>query len=337
MIFGQLNNACAFAHKSLPMTEENQHELLAQIASMYYERDMTQNDIATRMGLSRVKVYRLLKQARAAQIVRITVNWPVKRDLELEAALKRSFDLQAALVLKTVSRNLATMLQLLGQLGARYLESMLTDGSTMAVCLGRTSYETIHAISPDFQARVRVAQAVGSMPSILQERDSAALARELAQKLGGEVLYLTSPLMGDTVHASAVIRSQRDIQRTLAVARDADVALSGIGNLDPAISGFSQGGFISSDELASFSAKGAVGDMAGQIYTLKGELYPCEYNERIIGITLEDLKLMPTTVAVAMGQSKGKAILGGLRTGAINVLCTDARAAAKTLQLNDGS
>jgi DNA-binding transcriptional regulator LsrR (DeoR family) len=202
----------------------------------------------------------------------------------------------------------------------------------MAVCLGRTSYETINAISPNFQARVRVAQAVGSMPLTMQELDSATLARELARKLGGEVLYLTSPLMGDSVEASQVIRSQRDINNTLLAAREADVALTGIGNLDPAISGFHKAGFISAAELAALTAAGAVGDIAGQIFTVAGELFPCDINQRVIGITLAELKQIPTTIAVAMGPEKANAILGGLRTGAIDVICTDDQAAAEVLR-----
>ncbi len=314
------------------MIEDSHHELLAQIGSMYYEQEMTQNAIAAQLGLSRVKIYRLLKQARAEQVVQISINWPIQRETELEQALKQTFKLKEALVLKTTSHNKVTILQRLGQLGARYLERILTGGSTMAVCLGRTSYETIHAISPNFQAEVRVAQAVGSMPFALQELDSATLARELAYKLGGEVLYLTSPLMGDSIEASQVIRNQRDIKHTLDVAKAADVALTGIGNLDPAISGFSQAGFINADELAAITAAGAAGDMAGQIYMLDGTLYPCEYNQRVIGLTLEELVHIPTTIAVAMGREKTQAIWGGLRTGAINVLCTDDRVASEVLR-----
>jgi len=175
--------------------DESLHELLAQVASMYYDEELTQNQIAAQLDLSRVKIYRLLKQAKAENVVQITVNWPVKRAADLEQGLKEAFGLEEALVLKVSSQRHPRALQCLGQLGARYLERILTDGSTMAVCLGRTSYETINAISPNFQARVRVAQAVGSMPLTMQELDSAALARELARKLGGEVLYLTSPLM----------------------------------------------------------------------------------------------------------------------------------------------
>ena len=313
--------------------DDSHHELLAQVASLYYDEELTQHQIGDQLGLSRVKVYRLLKEARAENVVQITVSWPIRRDTELEYQLKKGFGLEEALVLKVSSQRRPQALQCLGQLGARYLERILSDGSTMAICLGRTSYETIHALSPNFQARVRVAQAVGSMPQALQELDSAALARELAGKLGGEVLYLTSPLMGDSVEAAQVIRRQPDIRRTLDAARQAQVALTGIGNLDPASSGFYKAGFISAGELADLTAAGAVGDMAGQIFNLEGELFATDINQRVIGITLAELKQIPITITTAMGRDKAKAILGGLRTGAIDVLCTDDQAAAEVLKL----
>ncbi|GAB4408900.1 MAG: sugar-binding domain-containing protein [Anaerolineae bacterium] len=319
------------------MLESSQHDLLAQVAFMYYEQEMTQNEIGAQLGLSRVKVYRLLKQARAEGVVQISINWPIERDLELEKQLVQTFGLKEALVLKTLSLHRPPALQPLGQLAAHYLERVLTDGSTMAVCLGRSTYETINAISPDFQAKVRVAQAMGSMPFSMQEVDSATLARHLAQKLDGEVLYLSSPLMADSVEAAEVLRSQREINRVLVAARTADVALLGIGNLDPVNSGFIKAGFITPAELAEMVATGAVGDVAGQIYTLAGKLHPCDYNRRVIGVSLAELRQIPTTLAVAMGQAKAQAILGGLRTGAINVLCTDDNAAHEVLKLNQGN
>jgi deoxyribonucleoside regulator len=319
------------------MLENSHHDLLAQVASMYYEQEMTQNEIGAQLGLSRVKVYRLLKQARAEQVVKITIHWPIERDPELEKQLSQTFGLKEALVLKTLSPNRPPALPPLGQLAAHYLERVLIDGSTMAVCLGRSTYEVINAISPDFQAKVRVAQAMGSMPFSMQEVDSATLARQLAQKLDGEVLYLSSPLMADNIKAAKVLRSQREINRVLKAARAADVALLGIGNLDPATSGFIKAGFITPTELAELSAAGAVGDVAGQIYTIDGQLHPCPYNQRVIGITLAELSQIPISLAVAMGQAKAKAILGGLHTRAINVLCTDDNTAREVLRLNIGT
>jgi deoxyribonucleoside regulator len=310
------------------------HALLAQIASLYYEQGLTQQAIAKQLGLSRVKIYRLLKEARAEQVVQITINWPVERDSQLEEALKQRFGLKEALVLRTTPDDPSPPLQRLGQLGARYLEQMLTDGTTLAACLGRSTYEVINAIRPGFHAKVRVAQAIGSMPFAMGELDSAALARQLALKLGGEVLYLSSPVMADSPEAADVLRSQQGIERTLLAAREAHVALVGIGNLDPATSGFVKAGFITPDELSELTNDSAVGDMAGQIFTLEGALHPCEYNRRVIGITLQELCQIPTTVAVAMGREKARAILGCLRTCTVKVLCTDDQAAGEVLRLD---
>jgi DNA-binding transcriptional regulator LsrR (DeoR family) len=316
--------------------EIGHHNLLAQVASMYYEQGMTQNQIAAELGLSRVKIYRLLKEARAEQVVQITINWPIDRDRDLEGLLKERFGLKEALVLQSIQGSQASGLQRLGQLGARYLEQILKDGTTLAVCLGRSTYEVINAIHPEFQARVRVAQAIGSMPFVMGELDSAALARQLAQKLGGDVLHLSSPVMADSPAAAEVLRSQQGIAYTLTAARSADVALVGIGILDPEIFGFVRAGFITPEELADLVADGAVGDVTGQIFTLDGELHPCDFNRRVVGITFEDLCRIPTTIAVAMGIEKAVAILGCLRTCIINVLCTDDQTARQVLSLDEG-
>jgi deoxyribonucleoside regulator len=313
---------------------EKHHDLLATVASLYYEQDMTQDAIARELGMSRVKVYRLLKEAKQEKIVQIFVDRPVKRDNPLEDALRESFGLSEALVLKTTGENRYQALQRLGKLGALFLEQILQQSLTMAICLGSSTYEVINAIRPDLQANVQVAQAIGSMPHTLHEHDSSALARQLAQKLGGEAIYLSSPAMVDSVEAATVIRSQSQIRRSLTVAREANVALIGIGNLDPATSGFVRAGFTTPAELEDLIAHGAVGDIAWQIYTLDGQLYPCEFNQRVIGLTLDELRQIPTTVAVAMGLEKGRAILGGLRTGVINVLCTDDKTAGKVIELN---
>ena len=316
------------------MIDENHRELLAQVASMYYDQELTQSAIGEELGLSRVKIYRLLKQAKEEQIVQITIHWPLERELTFERALLDRFDLDEALVLKTSSENRSTVLRRLGQLGARYLEQILKDGMTMAVCVGRSTYEVIHAIRPGFRAGINVAQAMGSVPFAVQEFDSVALARELAQKLGGQVLYLSSPLMADSPEAALVLRSQRSIERTLSAARDADVALLGIGNLDPVISGFVKAGSIVPEELVQLARDGAIGDIGGQVFRLDGTLHHSDYNQRIIGLTLKEMRRIPMTVAAASGQEKAEAILGALRTGVIDVLCIDDQAAEAVLRLD---
>lgn len=308
-----------------------QHELLARIASMYYEDEMTQNAIAKALNLSRVKVYRLLKQARETGVVRISIDYPIKRDAQIEADLMAAFGLHQALVLQGALES-STDLRMLGRLTASYLEGLLNDSPTMAICLGRSTFEVINAVDPDYQANVQVAQAIGSLPDAPLEYDSSALARQLAEKLGGTVRYLSSPPMADTSEAAEIISSQREIERTLQVARTANIALIGIGNLDPERSGFIRSNLMTPQEINDLRRDGAVGDIAWRIFTSDGELHPCEFNQRVIGITLEDLKRIPHTVAVAGGLEKATSIYAALKTGVINALCIDAETARQILE-----
>ncbi len=315
------------------MLDYAEHDLLAQVAAMYYIEEMTQDSIASELGLSRVKVYRLLKQARQEQVIQFTINWPVQRAPEIEARLCAVFGLREALVLRPGSSDRSHALARVGQLGARFLEQTLRDGMTMTVCLGRSTYEVIHAVRPGFQGHVNVVQAVGSLALATPELDSASLTRELAAKLGGAAHYLAAPMVVDSIAAAAMLRSQRDIQRPLEMARQADVALVGVGNLDPATSEFVTAGYLSADELTQIKLSGGIGDMSGQIFARDGAACTGGFNERVIGLRLEDLRTIPTVMSIAIGPAKTPAILGALHTGVIDVFCTDLDTASAVLEL----
>ncbi len=314
------------------MIDAARHELLAKVAAMYYERELTQHQIAAALDLSRVKVHRLLKEARETQIVRILIDWPVKRAPALEARIGDRFGLESALVLSSGATDSALLRRQIAQLAAGYLESRLSDGVTLAICFGSTTYEVISAIRADFQAKVTVAQATGSLSHALKEFDSSALTRQLAQKLGGEALYLSSPLLADDAAAAALIKRQAVVARTLERVRRADIALVGIGDLDPSTSGFVRAGVVDTQQLRAFRDGGARGDMAWQIFDSAGGRFPCALNQRIIGVTLDELRALPLTIAVAVGVNKAAAILGALRSGALDALCTDEATAAVILE-----
>jgi len=53
----------------------------------------------------------------------------------------------------------------------------------------------------------------------------------------------------------------------------------------------------------------------------------------MISLTLEDLRSIPNTIAVAAGTAKVKAILGALRSGVLNALCTDQQTAEELVRL----
>src|SRR5438552_15469213 len=83
----------------LPMVRASRStDELAKVAQLYYLDDLSQQEIAERLGTTRSNVSRMLKAAKQAGLVEIRVVHPTQRDRELEAALKRRYRLQEARV-----------------------------------------------------------------------------------------------------------------------------------------------------------------------------------------------------------------------------------------------
>ena len=72
--------------------------LLYKIAKAYYEDALTQDQIGKRFGLSRIKVSRLLQQARQSRVVQITITPPADSFGDLERDLERAYGLDEVVV-----------------------------------------------------------------------------------------------------------------------------------------------------------------------------------------------------------------------------------------------
>lgn len=310
------------------------HMLLAQVAHLYFEEQLTQSDIAQRLDISRVKVHRLLKEARDRGIVRIAVDWPLTREAALEARLTQAFALREAVVVGSDGSSEPAVSARLGLAGARILEQSLLPGQAMAVFLGRATRSVIEAIQPGGLSGISVVQAIGNRPLPDRDYDASALAGQLAEKLGGEVVFLRAPPMADSPVAAAMIAEQRDISSSLDAARSADLALVGVGSLDPESSAMFRSGAVTAEELADARKCGAVGDLAWRLIDKRGEPVDCDLTDRVIGTSLQDLRSIPTTLAVAAGRAKVRPLLAALHSETIDILCTDAPTARAVLKLD---
>ncbi|NLG87430.1 MAG: helix-turn-helix domain-containing protein, partial [Firmicutes bacterium] len=76
------------------MTDDNQRHLMTRVASMYYEEDMTQQQIADLMGVSRIRIVRLLKEARQQGIVTINIKSEFKENVDIARQLKNVLGLR---------------------------------------------------------------------------------------------------------------------------------------------------------------------------------------------------------------------------------------------------
>ncbi|MBC7251097.1 MAG: sugar-binding transcriptional regulator [Anaerolineae bacterium] len=309
-------------------------ELLAQVASLYYEENLTQGEIARRIGTSRSTISRLLREARANGVVEIIIHYPWKTVAELERELTERFRLRHARVLAGQGRPYPEILRGLGVLAARYLESVLQESSILGISWGTAVHSTVQALRPERKLPITVVQMIGAVGTGDPLIDGPDLARLLANIYGGEYRYLHAPVLVEDLSVREALLQEPRIRETLSLACQADVALVGIGSTVPEVSSLLRAGYLEREALIQLRAQGAVGDVCARHYDAWGRLLEIEFNQRIVGIELEALHSIEQVIGVAGGEAKAEAILGALRGGHVNVLVTDDAAAREVLRLD---
>lgn len=316
------------------MSREERLEYLGQIAAWYYEDHLDQTEIARRIGKSRSMVSRLLHEAREAGLVEIRVRFPLRTDNELEERLVAAFGLSEARVLTAESRDWETGLRSLGRLGAVALQRSLRSDINIVVGWGAALHSVVRAMPGLPLEGVMVLQVMGSVGDGDPNVDGSDLARTLASKLNGDFRYLAAPVIVSSEETARSLLADRTIANTLSLAREAEVALTGIGSIDTRLSGLLRAGYFDDQHLAELRNAGVVGDLMGYLLDADGRVLDIEDNRRVVALHPDDLKRVQTVIGVAGGVAKAAAILAVLRAGYLDVLVTDSVAAREVLRLH---
>lgn len=337
---------------------DEQLELLARVAEMYYVQAMNQSQIASKTGYSRSMISRLLTQAVKQKIVEFHIYHPLARCTNLERDLQRHFGLKDVRVLSRGTLDYQQMLSKLGKLAARLMDEMLcvpsssgnglnglnglntiggTHGSTLGVSWGTAVAATINSLKPKPCTSMNVVQIIGSYGTPDPEVDGHELARKLARVLGGKYAILPAPLVvASEIMRNALLNDQR-VKQILASTRTMSMALIGIGNMDDRMDSMVRAGYINKSNLRELSSQGAVGNVCAIYFDANGHPLDVPLSRRIVGIDARSLQAVPYKLGVAGGQEKAQAILGALRGKFVNTLVTDEAAAVEILRLQQVS
>ena len=318
------------------MVDFDRLELLAQVAELYYVKDLSQAAIAKDLFFSRSKVSRLLTEARETGLVEISIRHPFQRAVELEEIFTEKYQLKHAVIFKSGNISIDRMLRILGQLGANYLMDNLKDSSTLGISWGTAVYEVAQALKPKNLADFEVVQILGSIGFGDPAIDGPEVARHIAANFSGKYFTLNAPVIVKDKNSRDGLIKERNIQKVIHKANHADYILAGVGSSYPGRSGLVRAGYLLEDELAEINKEtGAVGDICACLFDSEGSYQGIDFNDRIVGITLDQIKSNPAEViGIAGGREKAEAILGGLRGNLIDTLITDDKAAEKILKID---
>ena len=307
--------------------------LINTILTLYYLEEMTQTEIAQRLGFSTAKVNRLLLQAREQGYVNITIRTPFQQLFELEDRLKAVFGLQDAVVIPALAETSSSPLNALGSIAAEFLLEHLRDGDVLGIGGGTAINAIVQNLVPTRPYEVEVVPLLGAVQGEITH-DVNYLTTHMAERLGARAYQLHAPAFVDTREQCETLRSMGPVKEILDIARRANIALVGVGTVDAEVSRFVQFTALSADEMRNIAENcGGVGDINAFIYNVEGQPCAHEYADRVVGLTLAELKNIPYRIGVAGTAAKALPLYGALRGGYLHALITDETAARGILDL----
>ena len=308
-----------------PARRDEQLRLMTKVARLYHEHGLRQPEIAARLHVSQPRVSRLLKQAEAEGIVRTTVVVPPGVQTGLEDVLEEAYGLREAVVVECLDTTEDGVTYDLGFATARYLEATLTGGDIVGISSwSATLLAAVDAMRPLARSGAdRVLQLFGGVGNPAAEAHAARLTQRFADLTGSKPTFLLAPGIASSIEARDAIMQDQFVKEAVGGLDDVTLALVGIGALEPSSLLQSSGNIYSEDELQALGERGAVGDICLRFFDAEGRSVASAVDERVIGVTLQQLARTDRTVGVAGGERKYEAIRGALLGGWVNVLITD--------------
>lgn len=308
--------------------DEEYDHLLPRAAELYHERDLNQQEVASRLHLTRWQVGRLLAEARRRGIVRIEIVHPRARCHELEQTLAARFGLQGAVVVPGSPDLVENRRQVAGA-AADALADLNEVPAVVAASWGYTMTDLADQIPSMWADGVTVVQANGGL-SRPGWGDPATVITRLARQSRGTPVFLPAPAIVDSPVLAPALMEEPAIREVIALARAADVAVFSLGAASPS-SVLVQSGCVTPDDIRSLLERGAVGDVLARYIDAHGEPVDADVQARTIGLTLDELRLIPETIAVCAGIEKLTVARAALHRQLCTRLVTDQNTARELL------
>ncbi|HUP28735.1 MAG TPA: sugar-binding transcriptional regulator [Usitatibacter sp.] len=315
--------------------QQQDDQALVRAAWLYYMEGLTQDRVAARLGITRLRVNRLLGEARSSGLVGITINSRLASCLALEEDLRRRCGLRDAVVVPT-PEDAAMVPALLGRAAGEFLSRHLDTHKVRSIGVGwgATLREAIRFVKPVKRSDINVNSLMGGLTRGL-EINTFETASGLAARLGARCSYLAAPLYAGSARSRDTLVSQDVFRESFIEMAANDVALLSVGDLSDR-SLLIRYGLPKDVKPASLRRAGAVGDIIGQFLDAAGQPVDHPLNKRVISPSLAVLARIPAVIVASGGRNKAPIIAAVLRARLASVLVTDEDTASRALDLTAG-
>lgn len=299
---------------------------------LYYGEGLTQSEVAQELGVSRPTVSKLLHLGRSRGFVSIEIHDPREEASKIGTRLREHFGLTEVRLAQPPRAGQAVLLRELGRVGAQLLADLVVDGTLLGVSWGNTMYSLSTQLAQKDVAGVEIVQLKGGMSHTDKSTNDIRTIAAFCHAFHAYARTLPLPVIFDSVETKRIVEQDRFISSVLALGRAVDIAVFTVGDVNQDALPLSLG--YLSEEEKELLAERAVGDACSRFFRHDGGVALPSVDARTVGISLEDLRRVPTRVLVAGGANKARAIEVALRTNLATHLVIDDATAERLLALD---
>ncbi len=304
------------------MPAKRDRQLMIDAARMYYVEGLDQGQTGRRLDLSRSSVSRILAGAREQGLVQVKIagDDQAERNRELERELTRAFGLREVLVAGSMA-GIPPVAQLAGQVFTKRAPTASRIGLSWGFSVG----QMIDAIpTMALNNQTKLTPLAGGMPILDGHPSGLSHLQQLASKCGLAAERFDAPAIVESTETWRALMAESWVRKALQRAASSDMAFIGIETFGLHTAQLLLDTMhLDDDELHALEAARPVGGILGQFFDAAGRPVGPPTSERVVGLDIEALRRIPLVVAIAAGQDKASALLGAVRTDAIDVVVVD--------------
>ncbi len=301
----------------------------ARAGWLYYVAGNNQEEIARKLNVSRQTAQRLVSLSVSEGLIKVRLDHPIGRCMELAEKLRQRFALDLVEVVPSDPDSSSTITGV-AQAAAAEIERRLRSPApiVMAIGTGRTLKAAIEQLTPMEAPQHKIVSLTGNIAP-----DGSAsyynVIFNMADSVKARMFPMPLPVIASSPEEREMLLRQPMVKETLSLAARADITFIGIGDFGPEAPLYLDG-FITADELKALQKAGAVGEIVGWAFDAQGKMIEGITNERVASAPMPSRE-KSLVVALAMGDKKLPGMIAALNRRLINGLMTDERTAAKLL------